>query len=622
MKRFGPVILALLVLLTGCAQDIPVGTTQPTTLATTAPSVRAQGPRLLAEDLPGVLETIQAGADRCLVVRDDPKAAGSVAMVYDLEGNVLGHRNLEFSGSDAVILEGGLCAFMEWSSLDIQVWNPELTRMLWSRSGVGLKWGQLWSHGCFYGITREGDALRVDLGDGSSTAVRVGEALSGLSACDGTRSLAECLDGEGNLEYFWLDWETQALSPADVKSCVTSAVVKTGLEQTRDAENLLLRKLGQEDVYVLPLEQDLRIVDVDEPQGLALLRDSTGGLLVWELEWGRTWLLPGVDTWSGCVEEGNVFYTAAGSTGTDVYLWSYADREPAERRGTVWTRKDLERENRADAAQIHRNTGMEVYYGTEGILFSDLGDSGYVGRVEVDLLAIHLGLKELVTFTEQYPAGIFQEMLVEPVKEMALYLTGTLTPTGDNSIATAAAFTTTLGQTRILVANLEYAADSLFFRQTLAHEFMHAMEDRIFACEQERGIPYLNYWESFSPGPDAYCYSYFNAQGLELSDPTYTAGSDLPPEEVSFLDAYSRSYPHEDRARILEYLYAGETSTYAYLYRDGKVREKARYLCAVIRECFPSCREARRLPWETMVDQVPFARYAQAVMSYQPVAKG
>ena len=64
--------------------------------------------------------------------------------------------------------------------------------------------------------------------------------------------------------------------------------------------------------------------------------------------------------------------------------------------------------------------------------------------------------------------------------------------------------------------------------------------------------------ECFTPGEEAYFYSYFDENGVEIQDPTFTlAGRGLEGGEVWFLDSYSRSYPLEDRGRILEYLYAG-----------------------------------------------------------------
>ena len=61
---------------------------------------------------------------------------------------------------------------------------------------------------------------------------------------------------------------------------------------------------------------------------------------------------------------------------------------------------------------------------------------------------------------------------------------------------------------------------------------------------------------------------------------------------------------------------------YAQAFHETHIRDKAQYLCAVIRACFPSCAGADRLPWETLVDPVPFSRYQEAVMTFQPLAKG
>ena len=110
---------------------------------------------------------------------------------------------------------------------------------------------------------------------------------------------------------------------------------------------------------------------------------------------------------------------------------------------------------------------------------------------------------------------------------------------------------------------------------------------------------------------------------MEIQDPTFTlAGRGLEGGEVWFLDSYSRSYPLEDRGRILEYLYAGPEGAYAQAFEEPHIRDKAQYLCAVIRACFPSCAGADRLPWETLVDPVPFSQYQEAVMAFEPLAKG
>ena len=66
----------------------------------------------------------------------------------------------------------------------------------------------------------------------------------------------------------------------------------------------------------------------------------------------------------------------------------------------------------------------------------------------------------------------------------------------------------------------------------------------------------------------------------------------------------------------------GEEGAYAQAFHETHIRDKAQYLCAVIRACFPSCAGADRLPWETLVDPVPFPGIREAVMTFSPWQKG
>ena len=99
-------------------------------------------------------------------------------------------------------------------------------------------------------------------------------------------------------------------------------------------------------------------------------------------------------------------------------------------------------------------------------------------------------------------SGIFQEMVTEPVTGLELYLSGELSADGDGSVASAYGFSTTMDTTRIVVMNLDLleTRSQSYFEQCLAHEFMHVMEDRIYACIEETGIDYLAYWGDLCPG--------------------------------------------------------------------------------------------------------------------------
>lgn len=110
---------------------------------------------------------------------------------------------------------------------------------------------------------------------------------------------------------------------------------------------------------------------------------------------------------------------------------------------------------------------------------------------------------------------------------------------------------------------------------------------------------------------------------MEVHDPAYTvAGKDLDEGRCGFWTATPEATPWRTGGGFWEYLYAGEEGAYAQAFHETHIRDKAQYLCAVIRACFPSCAGADRLPWETLVDPVPFSRYQEAVMTFQPLAKG
>ena len=62
------------------------------------------------------------------------------------------------------------------------------------------------------------------------------------------------------------------------------------------------------------------------------------------------------------------------------------------------------------------------------------------------------------------------------------------------------------------------------------------------------------------------------------------------------MDAYSKSFPTEDRARVFEKLMDSGGNPY---FADSPVlMEKARTLCRIIREYFPSVAAIERASWE------------------------
>lgn len=374
------------------------------------------------------------------------------------------------------------------------------------------------------------------------------------------------------------------------------------------------------EIYCLEGVGEQRLsVRKDNMAVLSSYEDNT--LLVCELTEGRCWRLEQQTGTVACDLEGETLvYATTDGVRSSLYRWAFSTAPAVDAVAcTFLSQEQLARENRTDQDWILQQTGLRVYCGKAGVEFNDPYPSGYTGEILENPILIHLALRMTKDFISQYPTGIFQEMAVEPVRHIDLYFCGRIFPDAENSISSAYGFTSQMGERRIVVMSLE---DLDTLPQNLAHEFTHVMEDRVYACTQERGLDYLTYWEALSP-PESYYYSYFDETGEEVSDAGFTAESapeDL--EEVWFLDAYSKTYPSEDRARILEYLFAGEESRYAHAFQGEQIRRKAQYLCAVIRECFPSAKAAQDLPWERMIAVPPFSEFQEAVQTYVPIAQG
>ncbi|MCI6728752.1 MAG: hypothetical protein MR473_01045 [Clostridiales bacterium] len=615
-RRWTLALLLALALLAGCVREPAPETVPSTTQATTAPTegtAPAPDPAYLTQVAGDWIEDMSGISDRVLVLAGFEKGWQELTVRSLPEGALLGVMRLEGIDNQARLLDSGAVVVQTGEGSCLECFDGSLARSLWRWEDPEVLWGQFGTDGDYYAFYGGGLVCRVSLSDGSAAPLETGLAASSLLASHEGRALLSYTDDGGTSRQAWVDWATGEAEPREDSGF--SLLSRFGLEQVTQDETRLLRRLGGQEVYTLEGWPDGWIAD--ERDGMALMTRE-GGLLLWDLRWSKTWSLAAESTCAAVCGDTVVYCDGTGA----LYLWAYDREEPDTTLAGTWSPSELETQNRAEAAAVHLETGMKVLYGEAGASFQDLGSFGYRGEAQTDPLVIHLALEELLEFTRQYPRGIFREMLTEPVEEIRIFLSGSLSPVDGEGLASASGFTGTGEEVQVLVMNLDYAADGPYFRQTLAHEFMHIMEGRIDACSQEDGISYLSYWESFEPAEDAYYYSYFDETGQELSDPTYTAASGLLPTEVSFLDSYSRSYPHEDRARILEYLYAGQDSPYAYLFQGGEIQAKALYLCAVIRQCFPSCGAASELPWESLVDPVPFQTYEAAVEAYVPQAKG
>ena len=130
------------------------------------------------------------------------------------------------------------------------------------------------------------------------------------------------------------------------------------------------------------------------------------------------------------------------------------------------------------------------------------------------------------------------------------------------------------------------AGDSL--AQSFCHEIFHVIDSKVLSASQA----YYR-WDSLNPEG----FTYFQDFTSYL---TADAEQYLEDENRAFIDAYSMSYPREDRARIMEYACMKGNAHY---FRSEIMQNKLKTLCEGIREAFGMEKYQGDLLWEQYLEE-------------------
>lgn len=274
-------------------------------------------------------------------------------------------------------------------------------------------------------------------------------------------------------------------------------------------------------------------------------------------------------------------------------LWDYLSEEPETAEVTVIPEGGIDQMTADIADNILKNTGITVFYGGAG---NDFDASVYVSKTVTNSFAIYSSIREAEAFFRELPDGMAQELCASGHLGIRLYLCGKLYRTESTGITTAAALTFSEGAYRAIAIDISLGG----IRQNLAHEISHIIDDRLNDLLLQDGVDLLGAWETMCPPGFSYSNSYNDEYGNLISDSRYTAYSAEPDENVWFVDAYARSFPTEDRARVFENLFVGNS----YALRGEHLMQKARYYCAMLRYAFPSVRNAESPVWEQLTGKV------------------
>ena len=302
--------------------------------------------------------------------------------------------------------------------------------------------------------------------------------------------------------------------------------------------------------------------------------------------------------YKACAGDGfAVFY----AHGTGIVLWTPFESEAVELDYDLTSEELIKDELVKLCTALSDEYGINIYYGNEG---NDFISDSYLSKTSRDTFKILSAVRKVSETLKDYPDGMVREIYSSNVTGVDLYLSGGLYSITDSGISTAVGLTYTYNNRRVIVADIDYSVNEL--RYTMFHELMHIIDDKLQSVENLSGRRYLSGWTDFLPKGADYYYSYHDNKGYEVTDSKYTL-SELNEDKIYFVDAYSKTFPTEDRARVFEYLMRGCDGEGDTIYGEHLLN-KARFLCVALRLCSDSLpdeySESDALPWESVLGEI------------------
>lgn len=229
------------------------------------------------------------------------------------------------------------------------------------------------------------------------------------------------------------------------------------------------------------------------------------------------------------------------------------------------------------AARLSTQYGMEVLVGLDAV---QVQPWDYVMETEYQVPVIERELRALEEYLSVYPDGFFETMGTD----IRICLVRSLRGSAESgSLETAMGIQFWESDTAYVALA---AGNSL--EMTLYHELFHVVDNYVLSeCSA-----YYD-WEGLNPQGFTYDFAYISDQERDVQ-------AYLEDETRAFIDAYSMSYPKEDRARIMEY---AATAGHEHYFQSETMQEKLRTLCKGIREAFDLRQYPNELIWEQYLNE-------------------
>ena len=302
--------------------------------------------------------------------------------------------------------------------------------------------------------------------------------------------------------------------------------------------------------------------------------------------------LPGMDALgNGCFTGDGSLYLTARHQDTGLWWilrWNYDAFPPENTDSCLVPYYTRQNPNRAGMAQCRETAdGLEEQYGISILLFDQAAQAApwdyrftAAYRVEETQWQLQCLDEALATF----PQG-FLSKLRKGWDDLTLCLVSAIEGTaGSGSLDTAEGLQFQSGS-HFYLALAPSSPESL--RYTLFHEFSHLIDTQVLT----RCSVYDN-WNDLNPQDFAYALDY------QVDLEAY--GSFLEGDDRAFIDAYSMTYPAEDRARIFE---CATNPGNEALFTSPILKAKLLRICTGIRQAFNLTQEGGPYVWEQYLGQ-------------------
>ena len=198
---------------------------------------------------------------------------------------------------------------------------------------------------------------------------------------------------------------------------------------------------------------------------------------------------------------------------------------------------------------------------------------------------IREGLAQLEQILSHFPNGVF-ETAVEGLEDGRL----TVCLVRDLVGGLASGIQNRPESVQFWDGNHAYVALTLGenLKQNFYHDMFHVLETRVLS----ESIAYYR-WDELNPIKFDYDYDYVTY--LERDSSPWLEG-----DNRAFIDAYSMTFPKEDRARIMEYACMAGNESY---FTSKTMQKKLHTICAGIREAYGLQDHPAALLWEQYLEE-------------------